>query len=267
MTGRKPIAVLQPFTALDFPGHLACILFFAGCSMRCDYCHNPGIVTDAGRFDFDAIEPFLLRRRGQLDGLVLSGGEATRWPEVVPIADRAKALGYAVKLDTNGLHPQRLRRLLAAGSLDAIALDVKAPEEQFRAVTGSRAWGAFCESLALVVGSAGRLTCEVRTTIHPAVLSLADLLALGDLLAKAGWDGPWVLQEVRCGPDQPTLRPLPPYAAFPGLEQLAAVPFSILLRQRDGSTRSLTPARLSPPLPPETEAYRNPLPPDNAGRA
>ncbi|GFZ90138.1 anaerobic ribonucleoside-triphosphate reductase activating protein [Elstera cyanobacteriorum] len=236
---RLPVAALQPFTALDFPGRLACILFFAGCPLRCGYCHNPDIVTGRGRLSVAVIEAFLEKRRGLIDGLVLSGGEAALWPEAETLAAAAQARGYAVKLDTAGTRPDRLARLLADGRLQALALDAKAPEVRFAAVTGRAAWGRFCDSLALTVAAESLAYREIRTTIHPALLSAGDLKALRDTLAAAGWGGPWYLQEART--EGPMLVPLPSFVDFPDLDRVAVgAPFPIILRQRDGRERALT---------------------------
>ena len=86
----------------DFPDSTACILWVAGCNMRCGYCHNPQIVLGKGVLSEADVLNFLHRRKGLLDGVVLSGGEATAWPGLIAFTTRVKAMGFAVKLDTNG---------------------------------------------------------------------------------------------------------------------------------------------------------------------
>lgn len=92
----------------DFPDSTACILWVAGCNMRCGYCHNPQIVLGKGVLSEADVLNFLHRRKGLLDGVVLSGGEATAWPGLIAFTTRVKAMGFAVKLDTNGLRPDVL---------------------------------------------------------------------------------------------------------------------------------------------------------------
>ena len=108
---------------LDFPGCAACIVWIAGCNMRCGYCHNPQIVLGKGRIGEGAVMDFLTRRRGLLDGVVLSGGEATTWSGLANFAEKVKAMGFAIKLDTNGLAPGVTPRLLEEKLLDRLALD------------------------------------------------------------------------------------------------------------------------------------------------
>lgn len=87
-----PVYAVTPFTMLDYPGKAACIVWLAGCNMRCAYCHNPQIVRSKGRNEIGKVLAFLERRRGLLDGIVLSGGEATLYPVVAATLSGAAAL-------------------------------------------------------------------------------------------------------------------------------------------------------------------------------
>lgn len=121
------IAGLQKMTLLDFPGKVACTVFLAGCNYRCPFCHNAELFGKA-------IEPlmengeflrFLESRKGLLDGVCVSGGEPTLTPDLEDLLRSIKALGYAVKLDTNGSRPAVLKRLVSEGLVDYVAMDVK----------------------------------------------------------------------------------------------------------------------------------------------
>lgn len=202
--GILPFHAITPFTMLDYPGQVAAILWVAGCTMRCGYCHNPAIVTGRGRVSEDEALAFLTRRRGKLDGVVLSGGEATSWRGIAGFAARAKALDYLVKLDTNGLRPDVVRQLADARLIDAVALDFKAPRSRFRAVTASTAWRRFVTTLDWLCAQTG-IACEVRTTVHSDLIDEDDVLAMAAMLAERGYRGRYWIQQAIAGDDRPTL--------------------------------------------------------------
>lgn len=90
--GALPIYSVTPFTMLDFPERTACIIWFSGCNMRCSYCHNPQIVKGKGRGDVEQVLDFLKKRQGLLDGVVLSGGEASAYPGLPDFIRQVKHL-------------------------------------------------------------------------------------------------------------------------------------------------------------------------------
>lgn len=198
MWEKLPITGLTPFTFQDYPDHTACILWFAGCNMACGYCHNPELVKGTLRkLPQERIESFLESRRGKLEGAVLSGGECTLVQALPNLAGYLKALGYKVKVDTNGTCPDRIERLLADSLIDFIALDFKAPPEKFEAITGSRRWAMFMKTLRLLSSSAiGR---EVRTTVHADYLGRSDIEAIMSILVDTGYSGDFVVQKFQPG--------------------------------------------------------------------
>jgi len=223
MWRKLPISSLTPFTFQDFPDHTACIVWFFGCNMRCGYCHNPELVVGrAKRIDADHLERFLKARRGLLEGVVLSGGECTLSPGLPAFAADLKALGYKVKIDSNGTRPKVLRRLVENGLVDFIALDFKAPPTKFVAVSGAKAFDDFWESLQiLALAGVGK---EVRTTVHGDQLDRADLEDMLGLLRQAGYAGAYVLQNFRGGSGERTLGNLPAPTRQPDVAGLDAGP-------------------------------------------
>lgn len=203
-----PVYAVTPFTMLDFPERTACIVWFSGCNMRCPYCHNPQIVKGQGRGKIADVMDFLRRRRGRLDGIVLSGGEASTWPGLPGFIREARSLGYAIKLDTNGLRPDRIRSFLNDGLLDFIALDYKAPAEKFRRITGTEKFDLFKQTLDLLC-TQKRVPFEVRTTVHTALLNEDDVSALTEDLERRGFRGTHAIQNFVSSDDRPTLAPLP----------------------------------------------------------
>ena len=171
---------LTPFTLLDFPDTPAAILWLAGCNMRCPYCHNPDIVFGKNSKSFDEVVAFLERRKGLLEGIVLSGGEPTIHKDIVSICQTIKDLGYKIKLDTNGSLPKVVEELLQKKLLDCIALDFKAPKEKFIDITKSNSYENLLQTLAIVVQS--HIPYQIRTTVHTALLQEEDIQKIIDTL-------------------------------------------------------------------------------------
>jgi pyruvate formate lyase activating enzyme len=120
---------LQKNSLIDYPGKVSCVLFFSGCNFDCPYCHNPDLVNGGLTcHDYpneEAIYGFLERRKGLLDGVVISGGEPTLDKRLFPLCKKIKRMGYPIKLDTNGSQPKVIRRLIDEGLVDYIAMDIK----------------------------------------------------------------------------------------------------------------------------------------------
>jgi len=120
---------LQKQTLIDFPGKISCVLFTSGCNFRCPYCHNPELVRIPNRqpvvLSKESVYDFLEKRRGFLDGVVISGGEPTLHQDLSIICRNIKEMGYPIKLDTNGSRPETLTQLLQNRHIDFIAMDIK----------------------------------------------------------------------------------------------------------------------------------------------
>lgn len=192
------IAGLTPLSTVDWPGRLGAPAFLQGCPWRCTYCHNSAILDTRlpGVVPWSRVADLLRRRRGLLDGLVLSGGEPTRQAGVVAAAREVKEAGFLVGLHTAGAYPSRLRELLPY--VDWVGLDVKAPARLYQAITRTggpttTADKAFA-SLRLVLDSG--VDVQVRTTVDPTVLADADVTELTTALADLGVRD-HVLQQVR----------------------------------------------------------------------
>lgn len=122
------IGGLQKVTLLDFPGKVACTVFLTGCNLRCPYCHNPDLVLtkDNGKYISEKeFFEFLLSRKGKLDGVCITGGEPTLYPNLTNLIRRIREMGFLVKLDSNGAVPEMLEHLLREKLLDYVAIDIK----------------------------------------------------------------------------------------------------------------------------------------------
>lgn len=163
------IAGLVPMSSVDWPGKFAASLFLQGCPWACPYCHNSAIIDPRipGVVAWSALEELLARRCGLLDGVVFSGGEATRQVALGVAMARVRELGFGVGLHTAGPYPRRLVDLLGQGLVDWVGIDVKATPQNYEAVAarpgaGERAW----ESLGVVLAHP-EVDHEVRLTVYP----------------------------------------------------------------------------------------------------
>jgi pyruvate formate lyase activating enzyme len=191
----RPVFSISPFTLLDFPDRMACILWFAGCNMRCGYCYNPEIVLGKGKLSWGHVLEFLLSRRGLLDGVVFSGGECTLHPQLIPFVREVQKMGFEVKIDTNGCRPQVINQLVEENLLDYVALDFKALADQYWKITRSDLFGEFEQSLEILLRA--KIQFEVRTTVHSEQLSAEDLHAMEAWLRGKGYSGTYYLQHFR----------------------------------------------------------------------
>ena len=175
----------QKLTLLDYPGRTACTVFTGGCNLRCPFCHNAGLVRTplAGPSLTDEVLAYLQKRKGILDGVCVTGGEPLLQPDLEDFLRKVKEMGYAVKLDTNGMLPQRLAALLATKLVDYVAMDIKSSPDGYAAATGTDAdVSAVTDSLSLLRQSG--IPYELRTTAVRGLHTEADFAAIGEWLGE-----------------------------------------------------------------------------------
>lgn len=178
---------LQKLTLLDYPGVVSCTVFSCGCNFRCPFCHNGSLVTgqESGlELDFASLLEFFEKRRGILEGVCFTGGEFLMHPDSVDVVAAAKALGYRVKVDTNGSFPDLLEEVIASGDVDYIAMDIKNSQEKYAATCGNAAvLPQVCRSVELL--KAGRVDYEFRTTVTGNLHEISDFAAIGKWIKGA----------------------------------------------------------------------------------
>ena len=176
---------LQKMTLLDYPGKVACTVFLAGCNYACPFCHNSQLLTPDAEpmMQEEELLSFLKKRQGVLDGVCITGGEPMLNPGLRQLLERIKALGYAIKLDTNGSRPAVLRQLAQAGLVDYVAMDVKNGPEQYGQTVGvpGLKLERVEESLRFLIG--GSIPYELRTTLVQQLHDEASVAAMGRWLA------------------------------------------------------------------------------------
>ncbi|HPZ00621.1 MAG TPA: anaerobic ribonucleoside-triphosphate reductase activating protein, partial [Clostridiales bacterium] len=129
----------QKMTVLDYPGHIACTAFTGGCNLRCPFCHNASLVTElvsSATIEEEEILSFLEKRKGLLDGIAITGGEPLLHPDIPAFIKEVKALGFSVKLDTNGCYPAVLKQLVEEKLVDYVAVDIKNCPEKYAETVG-----------------------------------------------------------------------------------------------------------------------------------
>ena len=132
------ISGLQKMTLLDYPGKIACTVFLGGCNFRCPYCHNSEILGGNAETLMSSQDflTFLSGRRGLLDAVCVSGGEPTLQPDLAELLAQIKAMGYLVKLDTNGSRPEVLKKLVSQNLVDYVAMDIKNSPNRYSETIG-----------------------------------------------------------------------------------------------------------------------------------
>lgn len=212
------IAGLQKLTLLDYPGLTAATVFTPGCNLRCPFCHNGELIgtetTDAESaygLTFGSSEEvlsFLRTRHRLLDGVCISGGEPLLQPEIDAFCRSLKDLGFAVKLDTNGTQPDRLRALLDAGLIDYVAMDVKNTPGRYAETVGCADvdLDAIQQSMRLLMmqdPAKGGATYEFRTTVVRELHTRDDLVELAYWIADDAREllspvcPPWFVQNFK----------------------------------------------------------------------
>lgn len=160
---------LQKMTLLDYPGKVACTVFLGGCDFRCPFCHNGELVLSPAPAEMNQEEllAFLKKRQGLLDGVCITGGEPLLRPDLPQLLEAVKALGYPVKLDTNGSHPRALVDLVERKLVDYVAMDVKNSPERYPETVGVPGLdvGPIRESVGFLLE--GLVDYEFRTTVVP----------------------------------------------------------------------------------------------------
>lgn len=172
------IGGFQPVSMNNFPGRVAAVIFTQGCNLKCPFCHNGGLIeVKDGLSSFygpDLILERILQRRHLLDGVVISGGEPTIHQGLFEICDVFKEAGLEIKLDTNGTNPEFIADLLERGSLDFVALDVKAPFEKYKLLAGTSNVDVEAVSSSISLVAQSGVKHLFRTTLVPKLLSKED---------------------------------------------------------------------------------------------
>ncbi len=168
----------QKLTILDYPGKVACIVFTPGCNFRCPFCHNASLVTHIDKETFlqvDEVLDYLKKRQGLLDGVVITGGEPLLQDGIEEFISEIKALGYCVKLDTNGSFPEKLISVVEKGLVDYVAMDIKNSKEKYAETIGVDDFDITPIEKSVDFLLQNKVDFEFRTTIVDGLHTLDDI--------------------------------------------------------------------------------------------
>ncbi|MDP0493030.1 MAG: anaerobic ribonucleoside-triphosphate reductase activating protein [Fusobacterium sp. JB021] len=167
---------IQKTSTIDFPKKLSCVVFTLGCDLDCFYCHNRQLIETGEEISEKEIKAFLEKRRGLLDGVVVSGGEATLQKDLLKFFKYLKKLGYATKLDSNGQSLEVIKKLNEAKVVDYFAIDLKGAREKYTHICGERAdYEKTAETIRYLFDA--KANFEVRTTLYPGITK-EDLISI-----------------------------------------------------------------------------------------
>ncbi len=214
--GSCPVKIcgVHGVSLIDFPGRIASVVFLGGCNFRCPFCQNVGLVEGYSALPSvteESVLDLLGRRRGFIDGVVITGGEPLmHGEELTRFLARLRETRLSIKVDTNGYDADMVQEVVASGLADYVAMDVKTSLEKYHMAAGRRvAVDRIQKSIRIIMGSS--LEYEFRTTCVPGLVEKADIEDIARLIKGARR---YYLQQYRA--DRPTLDPaymkLSPYS-------------------------------------------------------
>lgn len=180
---------LQRLSFIDFPDHIASVIFLGGCNLSCFYCHNALLKHRADEPSKNIFE-YLAENKKLVDAVVVSGGEPTIYPEITSLLFHLKRMGFKVKLDTNGLRPEVLEEIIKSDLVDYIAIDIKISPKRYHKQLGAKKddKNKLYRSIDIVKNS--HVAHEFRTTIVSGLVKRADIMEIAHIVGTS----PWYLQ-------------------------------------------------------------------------
>lgn len=178
----------QKLTLLDYPGHVACTLFTAGCNFRCPFCHNASLVThigDSEHYSEEFVLDYLSKRKGIIDGVCITGGEPLLHDGLEDFIKKVKDMDYLVKLDTNGYLPDRLIRLVDNGLVDYVAMDIKNSKEKYILSAGIDSLDITQIEKSVSFLLENHVEYEFRTTVVNELHTLRDIQSAAEWISGA----------------------------------------------------------------------------------
>ena len=182
------ISGLQKLTLLDYPGTVACTVFTGGCNFRCPFCHNASLVLPeelSRDNEEEQVLSFLKKRVGILDGVAVTGGEPLLHPDMPAFLEKVRALGYKIKLDTNGSFPERLIEIVNAGLVDRVAMDIKNSPALYGRTVGLEHFDLEPVEKSKDFLLSGRVEYEFRTTVVKGLHTAESLTEAAKWIAGA----------------------------------------------------------------------------------
>lgn len=187
---------------VDYPGHLTATLFTPGCNMRCPFCHNSALVLgdeSLEQYPESTIYEFLVKRKGILEAICITGGEPTLQQDLLPFLRNVKKLGLKIKLDTNGLNPDVLLSAIDEKLIDFISMDIKNSPEKYTLTSGVNSLSIEQITKSVSLLKSNKIDYEFRTTVVAEFHTYEDFLSIADWLSGSS---KYVLQQYKFSPNQ-----------------------------------------------------------------
>jgi len=187
----------QKTSLLDYPNCISSIIWTIDCNFRCPFCYNKNLVFgETTPIPEEEVLSFLKKRKGLLEGLVITGGEPFLQEDIGDFTKKVKNLGYLIKIDTNGMYPERLKELINNKLVDYVAVDIKAPKQKYSQLAGVKTdLSKLEQSIDIIKNSAPNY--EFRTTFVPDLLKKKDIIEIANWLEGAET---FYLQQFRINP-------------------------------------------------------------------
>ncbi|MBE6504482.1 MAG: anaerobic ribonucleoside-triphosphate reductase activating protein [Methanobrevibacter millerae] len=162
-------------SSVEFHGNMSLVIFMSKCPLACRYCHNVELLEDNTQKTFEEVKAEIDNSADFIDAVVISGGEPLmQLDALIELFTYIKSIGLKTKLDTSGIYPDKIEKLLELELLDFVSLDVKAPFEKYRKVTGSNVGSQVKKSMKLLSADEN-VRLEVRTTYVPTLHTKKDI--------------------------------------------------------------------------------------------
>ena len=166
-------------SSVEFHGNMSLVIFMSKCPLACRYCHNVELLEDESEKTFEEVKEEIDSSFDFLDAVVISGGEPlVQTDEVIEILEYVREIGLKTKLDTSGIYPEKLKKILDLGLLDYVSLDVKTTFPKYRKITGANVGFEVKKSMEYINDAEVHL--EARTTYVPTLHTKKDIINLVD---------------------------------------------------------------------------------------
>jgi pyruvate formate lyase activating enzyme len=166
-------------SSVEFHGNMSLVIFMSKCPLACRYCHNVELLEDNTKWSFEKVKHEIDSSADFLDAVVISGGEPlVQVDAVIEILKYVRQIGLKTKLDTSGIYPDNLKKILDLNLLDFVSLDVKTTFSKYRKITGANVGFQVKKSMDLI-NEAG-VPLEARTTYVPTLHTKKDMINLAD---------------------------------------------------------------------------------------
>ena len=176
------IGGLQKTSLLDYPDTISAIIWTMGCDFRCPFCYNKDLVlSKVGTIPEEELLSFLEKRKGMLEGLVITGGEPLMQKDIVQFVEKVKKLGFLIKIDTNGMYPEKLKELIDKKLVDYVSMDVKAPKNKYDKLTDVKTDIKKIEKSIEIIKNS-KLDYQFKTTFVPGLLTKEDIISIAKWL-------------------------------------------------------------------------------------